>query len=336
MIRSTLRPLLATACVAVSGVVMGACGDADESASVSSALNESVAATSKIESGRLTASLDLEPDGLVALGGPIKLRASGPFAAPAAGELPRAKLAIVASLGGQALDAGATSTGKRLFVTLDGRDYEAGDELVTALREFFAGAKGGGFASLGLDPGSWIENPSEEGEEAIGGVQTDHVSGTIDVQKLLADVAGVLAGSGAGGVLTPKLQGEIAGAVKSSKVEIWSGAQDDILRQLTVAIDFAFKEGSSPVQGLDGGRLKLRLRLDGVNATEVEVRAPKDARPLSKLFEDGGLSGLLGGLGAGGAKGAGAGDQGQAFLKCLRAAGENAAAIERCASKLGP
>lgn len=336
MIRSTLRALLATACVAVSGVVMGACGDADESASVSSALNESVAATSKIESGRLTASLDLEPDGLVALGGPIKLRASGPFAAPAAGELPRAKLAIVASLGGQALDAGATSTGKRLFVTLDGRDYEAGDELFTALREFFAGAKGGGFASLGLDPGSWIENPSEEGEETIGGVQTDHVSGTIDVQKLLADVSGLLEGTGADGLLTPKLRSEIAGAVKSAKAEIWSGKDDKILRRLTVALDFAFKEGSSPLQGLDGGRVNLRVQLDGVNETDFEVAAPKDPQPLSKLFKDRGLTALLGGLGATLPQGAGSGDGGQAFLKCVQAAGEDAKAVERCASKLTP
>ncbi len=90
------------------------------------------------------------------------------------------------------------------------------------------------------------------------------------------------------------------------------------------------------MQGLDGGRLNLRLRLDGVNATEVEVRTPKDPRPLSMLFEDRGLRGLLGGLGAGAPKGAGAGDGGQAFLKCLRAAGEDSEAVGRCASKLGP
>ena len=335
MIHSTLRALLVTACVAVGGIVMGGCGEADDSAATSSALNETVAATSKIESGRLTASVDLEPDGLVALGGAIKLRASGQFAAPAAGELPRAKLAIVASLGGQAFDAGATSTGKRLFVRLDGRDYEVGDELVAKLSEFF-GDTGGGFATLGLDPGAWIEDPRDEGEATVGGVQTDHISGDIDVRKLLADVDGLLEGTGGAGTLSPKLRSQIAGAIKSAKVEIWSGKQDRIVRQLTVAIDVAFKQGTSPLQGLDGGKLNLRLLLEDVNATEVEVRTPKDPRPLSMLFKDRGLTGLLSGLGAGAPKGTGAGDGGQAFLTCLREAGENSEAVERCASKLGP
>jgi len=335
VIRPLLKAPLTLACIAICAALSVGCGEQADSAGSANALDETVAATSKIQSARMTASVDLEPDGLIALGGAIKLRASGQFAAPVAGELPRAKLAIVASLGGQAFDADATSTGKRLFVKLDGRDYEVGDELVGRLSEFF-GDSGGGFASLGLDPGAWIEHPRDEGEATVGGVETDHVSGDIDAEKLLADVAGLLEGTGGAELLSPKLRSEIAAAVKSAKVEIWSGKQDRILRQLTVAIDFAFKTGASPVQGLDGGKLNLRLLLEDVNATEVEVRTPKDPRPLSMLFKDRGLTGLLSGLGAGAPKGTGAGDGGQAFLKCLRAAGENSEAVERCASKLGP
>lgn len=336
MNRSTLSALLIAACVAVCGGLLLACGDADDSGALSSSLNETVAATSKIESGRLTASVDVEPDGLVALGGPIKLRASGPFAAPAAtGELPRAKIAIAASLGGHAFDVKASSTGKRLFLNLGGRDYEAGDELTGTLREFFAG-KGGGFAALGLDPGAWIDDPRQEDDETIGGVQTEHVSGTIDVKKLLDDVAGLLEGSGGDDFLTPKLRSQIAGAIKSAKAEIWSGKDDDILRQLHVALDFAFDEGSSPIQGLDGGKVNLRLRLDDVDQTDFDVPAPKDAQPLSELFEGEGLSQLLGGLPGTSKLGAGAGDDGEAFLKCLTEADADQAAIKRCTSKLGP
>jgi hypothetical protein len=333
--RPSPKAALLLVCAAICAALIGGCGEQTESASSAGTLDETVAATAKIKSARLTASLDIEPDGLIALGGPIKLRASGPFAAPAAGELPRAKLAIVASLGGQALHAGATSTGKRLFVSLDGRAYEARDEAVSALSDAFGG-KGGGFASLGLDPAAWIEHLRDDGEVTVGGVRSDTFSGTIDVEKLLADVAGLLGGGGAGSFLTPKLRAKIADAVTSAKVDFWVGKTDRILRQLTLAIDFAFKQGASPLQGLDGGKIKLRLLLDGVNATEVEVSAPKHPRPLSDLLQDRGLTGLLSGLGAGLPRGAGAGDGGQALLKCLRAAGENSEAVKRCASKLGP
>ena len=129
---------------------------------------------------------------------------------------------------------------------------------------------------------------------------------------------------------------QIADAVTSTKVDVWSGTQDKILRQLVAVIDFAFKTGTSPVSGLDGGRITLRLRLDDVNATTVPAVAPKDARPLSDLTGEGGLGALLSGLGAGVLGGTGGGDGGEAFLQCLNSASGQTADIVECASKLAP
>ena len=81
------------------------------------------------------------------------------------------------------------------------------------------------------------------------------------------------------------------------------------MRQLAVVVDFAFKQGTAPITGLDGGRISLRVRLDRVNATAVEPVAPKRARPLSELFENGGL---LSGAGPAIPGAAGAGDGGDA------------------------
>lgn len=355
MTRPTPHALLALACAAVCAVALSACGDADEqsSAEASQTLSQMVAATSKIESGKLTASFDLEPDGLAALGGAIKLRASGPFTAPAAGELPRTKLEIAGSLGGQAFGATALSTGKHAYLRSGGHDYRVDDELVDAVGKALGSAQGGGFATLGLDPRTWVKNAHSKGEESVGGVDTNRVSGALDVDRLLADVGDLLGGAGGGsgasatgsanglgGLLTPQLRKQIADAVKSSKVDVWTGADDAILRQLDVVVDFAFDKGKSPLPGLDGGLAKLHLRIDDVNATTVDVSAPKDARPLSKLFADSGLGALLGGLGGGSSavpgSGMAGGKQGEQFLKCLESAGGSNDAIAACAAKLAP
>ncbi|MEJ7797073.1 MAG: hypothetical protein WKF42_01145 [Solirubrobacteraceae bacterium] len=336
MNRPTLRALLALACCCA---LFAACGNSEEpDATAASTLEQTVAATSKIDNGRLSASIGLQPEGMLALAGAITLRAAGPFASPAAGELPRLRLALAASLAGQSIDATASSTGKRGFLRLGGRDYELDDEFLDALREELAGKQGGGFALLGLDPTAWIKDPRNRGEAKVGGEDTIRIAGQIDVERLLADLAELLdGGSNGDGLLTPKLRRQIAAAVTSAKVDVWSGAQDKVLRQLAVVIDFAFDKGSSPIDGLDGGRVKLRLRLDDVGTTTFEVLAPQRPRPLSQLAGDGGLAALLGGLGAalpGGREGAG--DGGAAFLRCVTAAAGDAAAVARCASKLAP
>jgi len=337
MNRPTRRAVLLLVCAALCGALLAACGDADDepgSAAAASAVKQTVAATSKLDSARLTASLQLAPDGLLALGGPIAVRASGPFASGAKGELPHLELAISGTLARRNLGARAISTGKQAFLRIDGRDYRVEQDFVDALRSQATGAskRHPGLASLGLDPGAWIKDARDKGAAAVGGVQTQRIGGSIDVARLLDDVTKLL--GGAGGLLTPKLRAQITEAVKATTVDVWTGSRDKILRQLVAVVDFAFKTGTSPISGLDGGRVTLRLRLDGVNATTVEPVAPKDPRPLSDLTGEGGLGALLSGLGAGVLSGTGAGDGGDAFLKCLSSASGRTSDILECTSEL--
>ena len=330
-----LRVLLALTCTALGAGLLAACGETEDSASggASNALNETLAATSKLDSGRLTGRMQLDPDGLISLGGPIVMSASGPFAGSAADAGPRFDIKLAAAVGAGAFDARARSTGKRAYLRLGDRDYLLGSHAKTGKRSTARGALG----SLGLNPASWITDPQSKGTATIGGVQTVHLAGTLDVQLLLADVAKLLGGGPGEGLLAPKLRAQIADAVKSSKVELWSGAQDRILRQLTAFVDFRFPQGSpTPITGLDGGRINLRLRLDDVNDTSFEVAAPKNARPLSQLIGDEGLGALLSGIGAGFGGAGGPGDGGAAFLRCITAAGGDSAKVMSCASKLSP
>jgi hypothetical protein len=286
------------ACAAVPAGLLVACGTADDkpaSAAAASTLAQTFDATSSLHNAQLTASFQLEPEGMLALGGPIAFRGSGPVASGATGQLPRFDLAITGSIARMPLRARAISTGKRGFLTIDGRSYKLDKDVLHLLRS--ALGAGGAIATLGLDPQGWVKDPQASGRATIGGVETNHVSGTIDVGALLADVSKLLAGGGLDGLLTPELRKQIEDAVTATKVDVWSGAHDKVLRQLAVVVDFAFKKGTSPITGLDGGKMTLRVRLDRVNATTVDPVAPKHARPLSELLSRDGLGALLSGLG---------------------------------------
>lgn len=337
MNRPTLRALLLLAGLALGGLLLGACGGSDDDAKA--ALERTVSATSKMQSGRLTASFALEPEGLIALGGTINARVTGPFTAPAAGELPKSKLSLSGSLGGQSLSAMATTTGKRAFLRLGGEDYQLGDETVQALTEALGADSGAGFGSLGLDPASWITDAETKDGVKVGGVDTTRISGGVDAEKLLADVAKLLDSAGTGGLLTGKLRQQIADGVKSAKVDVYSGAEDQILRRLVLAVEFAFDDNSqSPITGLDGGTVKIDIRIDDVDETTVEVTAPNDARPLSELPDGGGLGALLDGLG-GALPGDGGGEpdaDSKAFLECVREAAGDSDEVAKCSKKLEP
>jgi hypothetical protein len=345
MTRSSLRALLAIACGLACAALLAACGG---SATTSDAAAErtlkqtfGTSATS-IDRGRLAATLRLEPEGLLKLGGPISVRLTGPFAAPTKRRLPRFDLAFLATLAGQRFSGSAISTGTKGFLKLDDRTYAVEDALFAKLRKGLATAAAepqAGLKALGIDPLRWITNPQRKGQERIAGVETERIGGTVDVPRLLADLGTLLdkAGGAGSSVFTPRLRTQIGDAVKSAKADVWTGANDKLLRQLAVVVTFAFKDSSqSPIPGLDGGRLTLRARLDDINGTPVMIPAPKGAQPLTRLTGKGGLSTSLRGIGAGITGGVGPGDTGAALLRCITQAGGASAEVVRCTSKLAP
>jgi hypothetical protein len=324
---------------------LAACGGADQG---DSAAKKAISQTfgpgaTSIQRGKVDARLQLEPKGLLAIGGPIVLKVTGPFSL-ARGALPRFDLAFAATLAGEQYGGAIISTGKNGFLKLDSRTYSIDDAFVSKLRGgAHKASKSGLKESLGIDPSTWISNPQTKGNEQVGGVETERIGGDVNVSKLLADVAtlldkvgGTSSKKGSGGLLTPELRKQISAAVKSATVDVWTGAADKILRQIAVVIQFEFpSDVKPPIAGLEAGKINIRVRLDDVNGAAVKVAEPKNTRPLSELT-GGGLQAFLSGLGAsltGAAKG-GAG--GQAFLGCVTKTGGKSAEIVRCTAKLAP
>jgi hypothetical protein len=344
--RPLRRVLVVFASLVLCGALLTACGGGNSGPSADQTLQQTFGkSAAAIKTGKLNVDFQLDPQGLLALGGPIKLTLDGPFSAPRGGKLPRFDVDFVATLARQRFKGGVLSTGKQAFVTLDDGEYKVDSPFVAKLRKGLAPLSNGkaqpGLKALGIDPLRWVTDAEAKGNEQIAGVDTLRVGGNVNVARLLEDLdtlltkAGGAASGTTGSLFSPTLRKQLSDAVDSAKVDIWTGASDKLLRQLAVKIAFAFKNGAqSPVEGLEGGTINLRLRLDDVNKTTVHVSAPSGTRPLATVT-GGSLSNFLNGVGAG-LTSSSSGIAGAPFLRCINTADGKTTELVRCISKLTP
>ncbi len=166
-----------------------------------------------------------------------------------------------------------------------------------------------------------------------------HVSGDVDVTKMLTDIGSLAAsipGADAQGI-DPSQLGAVSGAVTDASVDVYSGEDDHVLRKidanLTIDPTQIVPEGAIPVSNI---QIQFSVEIDGLNEDQT-IEAPTDAKPISELLGDTGLDpSTLGGLGGaslgGGSSGGGA--AGSSFEQCIQQA-STPDEINACATQLG-
>jgi hypothetical protein len=346
------RPALLLSLIAAVALVFAACGGDDESggggepASSSTDVNELLTQTftgsKDIKSGNLDLALKIEAQGgNTELEGPVNIGLKGPFQSQDDGKLPKFKLDATVEGAGQNIQAGATSTGEKGYVSFQGSDYVLDDQVFQQFKAGYEEAQKQGsenqqsFASLGMDPRKWLTDPKNEGEEQVGDDPTIKITGGVDVAKLLDDVntalskASSLGLQGAGEVpekLTEEQRQQVLDAVKDPRVEIYTGKDDQILRRMVVNLGVS-AEGTT-------GTVAFDVSITDLNEDQ-DIAEPADAKPFSELL------GQLGGLGLGGAAG-GSSDSGGAsgsgtsaedlekFSQCIEEAGEDVEKAQKC------
>jgi hypothetical protein len=143
----------------------------------------------------------------------------------------------------------------------------------------------------------------------------------------------------AGGAGMPKPSGltatqrrEIARSVRTARVDVYTGADDTILRRLVLKVDLSVPaQASKAVGGLRDGKIALDLRFEDINQPQ-EIKAPSGARPLSELA--GGAGGVLGGGATGAAGTAPSTGVSDAYLRCVQSAGGDVSKVQKCAGLL--
>ena len=301
----------------VTAVVLAGCGgdnETGERASAGSDVNELLGATftnvQKMKSATFDMKVAVESRGTGAADGNVAARLSGAFASEGTNRLPKFALNAEMTSAGQTVSGGATYTGEKGFVTLQGTPYEVSGTVLQpfvasyeqALKSQQSEQKGGlVLGALGIDFRKWLKNPRNEGEAKVGDTDTIKLTGSADVNQIVADLekiskrAASLPGA-AGQVpqsLTPEQKQRLTEAIKSVDVEVYTGAEDKILRRLVVTADL--KDAASKV---DAGLL-LDLTFTKVGE-EQEIEGPDNAQPFSELLKALDAAGLTDlGLGGG-------------------------------------
>jgi hypothetical protein len=254
-------------------VVVGGCGGDDPR----EVLRETAANLADIRSGDLSVRMTVEGQGAAARGGAVGFALRGPFALPAGGGLPKARVAYTQLAGDRRATVTLTTTGEAAFVTVGGRSYRLPDEQTRRLR---TGA--GGLAEDGagdrLRIGDWVRDPKLSDGGRVGGTETDRITARLDVPAAARDLLRLSQALGPAGAARP-LEGaaarDLEQAVRRATFVLHTGADDRIMRRLAIAVDLA-------VRGAPGARIRFALAVSRPGR-RVEVEAPPDALPASAL-----------------------------------------------------
>jgi hypothetical protein len=320
---TTIRAAVALLAVSSCSWLLFACGGSAGSAE--SLIEDTFAGHTQIESGKVDLSFTVSATGH---GGtatkPLGVRLNGPFQNAGSGKLPRFALSLQLSSAGHALNAGATSTGSALFVQLAGTWFSTPHSTFQAVEEGYSQATKKAsrasvhstFASLGIEPGRWLSNPTEVGDATIAGAQTVHLTADVNVPAFLADVSklsqagsalalGSTPGAGAAaGALSPTIVTELGKSIKSAHVDVYTGKSDHLLRRLEVSATVsATGQTQALLGGLSTADVKVLLEFSDLNQPQA-ISAPSNPEPPSQLLPAvqqlvGALQGVAGSTGSG-------------------------------------
>jgi hypothetical protein len=296
------RLLLLLLFVALALTSCGGGGDPEEVDQVvdSAFTEEMVSADLKIDA-------EVQLEGSPAFERPLRIQAAGPFRTNE-GKLPSVdlELEIGTDGGGQTVTTGFLSTGDRAFMKFQDVYYELRPSEVRRANRNLARRQGrrGSLHALGLDPRSWLLLAENKGQEEVGGVETLHASGTLDVESFLRDLnrfarrSGSVVGGATGWrppeALSRETIWKLAEVVQDPTLDVYVGKADRIVRRVSGRIEFDVPEdGGAELGGIESGRIQFSVEFRDVNGDQV-IEAPRKARPLSKLSRTlGGMDALI-------------------------------------------
>jgi hypothetical protein len=356
---SVLGPVLLAL---LAGLLLAACGSGTRTGSgtgetARTLLKQTFSGSHPITSGKLNASVALDPAGSSVLTGPVTLSFGGPFQSRGTGKLPKSDFTVGVSYASHAGSLGIISTGTAGFVTLAGTAYRLPAADFQQLERGVSGVGGGASASttstlarLGIHPEQWLTDPEVVGTAMVGGARTEHIHGTLALGPLLADLSLLLAkastvSSSTSGLksISPAEQTKLRSEITHASFDLWTGISDHTIRKLAVTATLPVSGTlSQELGGLRTATVSFALGYSDVGQTQ-SIGTPASSQPYAKfeaqlktvilgveqaVVADAASSGGPAGSTATTATGS------TAYYACVDAAGGSAAKIKKCAAKL--
>jgi hypothetical protein len=291
-------------------VALASCGGDEDRDDVEGLLDR--AFSGGIHSADVEFEAELRVEGTGSLERPVRLEATGPFISND-DELPSTDIEVKlgADGGGQTITTGLLTTGDRAFIRFQDVYYEQPRAQVRAANEALRRnrSRDSSLSELGFNPRGWLADAQDEGDAEVAGVETNHVSGVLDVGSVLRDFNRFVRRSGAavegatGGEPPRQLTGaQIAGIVESvsnPSFDVYAGKEDGLIRRVSGRVEFEVPADSRErLGGIEAGALEFSLELADVNGDQ-EIEPPAKARPLSALMRSLGGASVLESLGSG-------------------------------------
>ena len=347
-----LRALLALAlALAVASTIAACGGDDGGDQDPQEVLDATFDNEAQIDSGVFDVSFDLTTEGGDDEGS-FEASLGGPFESGEDGAVPKFDITADLNLDSASQDfsgsAGLISTGDSAFVNFQDTDYEVPADVFQQFQSSYqeaqaqTGEQGEGsnlLSSIGVNPSNWLTDLSNEGNEDVEGTDTIHISGQADVPKLIEDFRTIAERvPGAAEQLSPAQLGQldqITDLVETADFDIYTGADDDVLRKLEGNIELNPPDTSGSPESVS---VNFAITISELNEPQ-EIASPTGAQPLGDLLQQFGVDpsqlGALGAAAGGGSSGSGSGGSSgadpatQAFLDCLANA-QGQAELDQC------
>ncbi len=290
-------PALAAA-VLIAVLALAGCGSGKKGSDDAQALlKQTFTGPHRVDSGRLALALTLNSGAQKGL----DVSVSGPFERGKTGEVPRLALRLMIHSPKISVDAGLTSTATQLFVQRSGQNYVLPAAAFSLLQQSYrsSAAQSGGkplLSRLGVAL-KWLRDPKVAGDADVGGTPTRHITASIDVKALLADIGSLAERAKALPIPSGKLpdfsreqRDRLEKAVKETSVDVFTGKDDKTIRRLTLRLRLQAAPAQGSGAGLPPTDVSFTLELTSLNQPQ-SITAPANAKPLNQL-PGGGLGGL--------------------------------------------
>jgi hypothetical protein len=194
----------------------------------------------------------------------------GAFEEAATGKVPEFEIFIEADAAGTKLDMGMVSLGEKAYLTEGGRAYrvpqEAWDQVVKAAEQ----SKGNRPAvklPVAVNPQNWLRDVKEESSQTVDGVETTHVSASLDVSAMLNESLALAQAAGTPNAQLPaQAKGQLERSIKRADFDVYVGKDDGVLRRAQADVELA-------PQGEQKVSLTADLNLTDVNEAQ-RIEAP--------------------------------------------------------------
>ena len=367
-----IRGARAGAVLVALALGVSACGGGSSSGDATSLLKQTFGQPHTVNSGNLNLSLTVASSGSTASNHPISLSFGGPFQSRGSGKLPASNFNINISALGRSGSLGILSTGTNGYITFGGTSYQLPAATFQRLESSFssitaspgAGSGTSSLSKLGINPLHWLQNPSVVGTETVGGATTKHIKASVNVPAMLGDVSTFLAKASTTGItgasklptqLSSATRQKIAAAVKNPSVDIWTGADDKMVRKLTINLTVPVSgQLATLLGGMSSARIALTIAYADLNQPQ-SISAPGTVRPFSEFSTQlqsflAAAQGATGASGSGSSSSTGAGSSSSTgsgsssssatptananYIQCLQAANQDVTKMQKCASLL--